>query len=984
MKKLTQILTPIFLLAGLACFAQPLRAQNPQVAVLDGDWNFTYVPTQQTQEIKGQKVPDVPDDKEFVTQMPVPAVWDDHLDRLKPYPFWSNAKFNPNYRSISFPMGDSPPDASLLYLIGTGWYRKAFDVPSGWKSGLATLHVGGVRTEAWVWLNGNFVGYHLGNSTPFEMSLERWVRAGQGNELVIAVSNTRGDRGGFSLHGYQGRAGGIYRSTYLKFSGAARVKSCYLRPQKGLQGILWNVEVEGAGPNTVLDWKIRQPRTRLVLGSGTAAATASDVHWETGTFGMLPWSDHAPNLYAIELTLRQGDVVQDQHRQPYGLRLLEPAGTDLRLNGRPIMLRGGTDQYYFPLTTVAPLDVESYRDRIRKMQAIGFNWIRFHTWVPSEEFMQAADELGMMLQVSAPNGFGKQEWIDILSTCRKHPSVVLYNPGNEEMLDEAKIDFLKKLSTLLRTYVPDGLFDPQEAMRGVEYRMNSKDTLGSDVTEQPFPYNPTRLASLREMSDVFGAYMRGQLSYNSVEGEWRKLDEQMAIYRRPVLSHELGILGNYLNLDLEDRYIGARIGPDLYAAVRHDLAAAGLLDRAQLYYRNSCKWTSLLRKQNLETARKAKYIAGYDFLGPFDQNSHRTGYPCGILNEFFELKPGESAADVLRYNGESVLLLDYTNHRNFTAGDRFRFDLLSSLYGASPLEEGTLRWRLATESGEILNRGEWPLHGIRNGQIDKLGTIDWVLPPQSGPSKITLFVQLSGGEYELANDWDFWVFPKASPVRIDAGADANVLRKLGGTYPDLHAINAAQNQNIRVVSGIQEDTLDFLVRGGTVVLLGPGPLPSLPTSFQMSQTGRVGGNLATVIGDHPLMQCFPHDGYCDWQFYSMLQGKSGRDEYVGYPLSSGPEVASAVDFSKLDVPFDPIIEVVSSFKLVHKQANLFEWRVGQGRLLVCTMSLDVSDPAAAYLLNSMFTYVQGNQFSPRTKVQANVLEQFVKAGPSAH
>jgi hypothetical protein len=83
----------------------------------------------------------------------------------------------------------------------------------------------------------------------------------------------------------------------------------------------------------------------------------------------------------------------------------------------------------------------------------------------------------------------------------------------------------------------------------------------------------------------------------------------------------------------------------------------------------------------------------------------------------------------------------------------------------------------------------------------------------------------------------------------------------------------------------------------------------------MSVTGRSSGNLATIIYDHPLMRSFPHDGYCDWQFYSLL------------------ERGSAVNFNGLNVPFDPIIEIVSSFKSIVKQASLFEWRVGEGKLL---------------------------------------------------
>lgn len=437
----------------------------------------------------------------------------------------------------------------------------------------------------------------------------------------------------------------------------------------------------------------------------------------------------------------------------------------------------------------------------------------------------------------------------------------------------------------------------------------------------------------------------------------------MAVYERPILSHEPGIIGNYLNLDLEHRYVGTRIGTDLFASVRRNLDQAGLLGRATLYYRNSCAWMRILRKHVLETARKIGYLAGYDWLGAFDENGLRSGYPCGIMNEFFELKPGESAADVLKYNGESVLLLDQTNRRNFSSGDRFQFEILASLYGGSRLAEGKLRWSLSDDRGRIHRRGEWPLREVRNGMIEKLGSVEGALPDLSQPARITLWAQLSGGQYEIGNDWDFWVFPRSGPMGIAATADAAVLARLGSRYRGLRPINAGDRDGVRIVSGIDHDTLDFLSRGGRVLLLGRGPFPALPTSFRMLTTGRVAGNLATVIEDHPLMRRFPHDGYCDWQFYSMLQE------------------GSAVNFTELEAPFAAILEVVSSFKLIRKQASLFEWKVGEGRLLVCTLNLDLTDPAAAYLLDTMLGYVQGDDFKPRQAVDAQTIARLKDGKP---
>jgi hypothetical protein len=253
---------------------------------------------------------------------------------------------------------------------------------------------------------------------------------------------------------------------------------------------------------------------------------------------------------------------------------------------------------------------------------------------------------------------------------------------------------------------------------------------------------------------------------------------------------------------------------------------------------------------------------------------------------------------------------------------------------------------------------------VRNGMIEKAGEVDCVLPELREPIKVSLIMELSGGEYEVVNGWDFWVFPKSRPLETEAAADADILNRLGSRYRNFRPISSSQQAGQRIVSSLDEDTLNFLNGGGRVLMLGHEPFPVFPTSFQLSVAGRVRGNLATVIEDHPLTRRFPHEGFCDWQFYSML------------------ERGNAVNFNDLQAPFDPIIEVVSSFKLIFKQANLFEWKVGEGALLVSTMNVDPAVPANAYLLDSMVEYIRSEEFKPRSQVDPRTLSEWLSARPT--
>lgn len=917
------------------------REQLPAVVDLSGDWEFTYTP-----DPDGNTAPTLPEPGEFTARMPVPAYWDDHIEPLKAQPFWSQARFNEEYRPIDFSKPpvlkedlDSSVNSSLPFLVGVGWYRKVFHAPAEWQERRVTLHVGGVVLEAWAWLNRHPVGYHLGHSTPFEFRLDEHIQPGADNELILAVANTRRDRMGCVLRGFKGFSAGVYRPVHLRVTGACRIADCYVRPTERSQTLLWNVvlDPDPRGRNLQLTWKLRDPETDAVLGQGTQSANCEHLEWATDTFGMTEWSDRDPKLYRIELALSDGDSVMDIRRRTFGLRRLECDGTGLRLNGRPVLLRGATEHGYFAQTCTPPADVEAYRDMIRKQRRLGFNWLRFHTWAPSEEYMQATDELGMMVQVEPPLGFEEPEWRDILRTCRRHPSVVIYCCGNEELLTEEKIAYLRRMRDICKAEVPEVLFSPQEALRGIEYGWHDSD-LGQDVIEAPFRHNPRRLALLKEFSDVFGQYCWGMVSYKTLEGDWREIERRQTVYERPCLSHEVGIMGTYIDLDLEQCYAGTRIGTSLYASVRRALAAAGLEDRSAVYYRNSCAWMRLMVKRAIENVRKSRHVAGYDFLGATDSHNHRSGYHCGIMNEFYELKPAFSSDDVLQYNGESVLLLDCTNRRNLVSGKDFGLEVFASLYGAGPLKEGRLSWRLQDDGGNIVLDGGHAVRNVPNGAVTTLGRIAFRVPQLNRPAKVMLALRLSGGEYEIGNEWPYWIFPEASP-------------------PDMEA---AAGEGLRIISALDEDSLSFLRDGGRVVLLGDAPFPTLPLEFQVALAGRVVGNLATVITDHPVMDAFPHEGYCSWPFY---------------PLFSG---AKSVLFEDSAVPFAPIIEVVSTYKYVRKQSCLFELGVGDGRLLVCTLNFDLSDPAAAFLLARILAYASGKDFQPCASVAPEQVAQLIR------
>ena len=164
-----------------------------------------------------------------------------------------------------------------------------------------------------------------------------------------------------------------------------------------------------------------------------------------------------------------------------------------------------------------------------------------------------------------------------------------------------------------------------------------------------------------------------------------------------------------------------------------------------------------------------------------------------------------------------------------------------------------------------------------------------------------------------------------------------------------------------MITSLDETVPDRLANGEKILLLGAAHLPAIKTEFQVGLPGRTNGNLATIIKKHPMMDAFPQDGFCDWQFKSMLNG------------------ADAVVFNDIRIPFNPIIEVVSSFKVIRKQALLFEFAVGKGKILVCSLNLKNDDPAAEFLKSRLVEYALSNDFEPENSMTPGELTDVITA-----
>ncbi|MBQ6141837.1 MAG: hypothetical protein IJI54_11195 [Kiritimatiellae bacterium] len=922
---------------------------------LEGAWEMAYLPEAWTAVacpgVRGVRIENA-----------VPGLWENMVPSFRRAGMKDAFKPNPHYMKQTYPITGSAKDLTVPGVSGCFIYRRTVRVD---RTTGAFLAFDCVRNKVRVWVNGRFAAAREGFSTPFELAVpDGFLRRGD-NEIVLSVSNDpcTGYNGqpvsGMTTRGPHVSTGGIEGRCELRFAKNG-LSNVYVTTAKDLKTFTVHVGDEGRGKREEgrekgeegkFKWEIRREGKPVAKGEAKGDFTLP-------TDGFVFWSPENPVRYTLRVRTPEGEC-----SQKFGIRRLVADGESLRLNGKFVYLRGVTEHCYYAKTVHMPRDITYYREIMRKRRDLGFNFVRFHTYLPPEEFFEATDELGLLVHVESPNFVPLDEYRAIVAFARRHPSVVIYCTGNETMIDGRAEAYLKAVADIVHGE-SDALFTPMSAMRGVEY------VLGRDgVVNKPFKHNPARMKRLAEFCDFFTSYQLGATSYHSLNGQSAaELDRWGDAYcGKPRVSHEICIDGSFADISIEKDYPkGSPLAASgVYSEIRRHLAERGLLDRAETYARNSAEWMWRIRKFTFEKVRSMKRTVGYDFLGDINTHYHTFGYFVGMMDEFFRLKSGETVENALRYNSAAVLFTNLGSDFNVRAGEKkrvafsisnFAGDAKDAVVRVSLVREGTRNGECcqcenvassnvaSSQLGkDAIGKEEWKAEKkvgeVKNGEIAAIGEFEVAIPVSDKPVKYLLRASFVGGAVKAENEWEVYAFPKNSTF---------------STRPN--------SQNVRVVSNIsRDDLLAAMARGERVLLFGAGPFNSLKTTYRIGLAGRPSGNYATVVKmGHPALAGFPHDGYCGWQFRRLMEGGAAVQLEAG-------------------VPFDPIIEIVSSEKFLIRQAALFEYRVGEGRLLVCSFAFGANDPAAAWLKARLEAYAASDAFQPAQTLTPDQLRAVIDA-----
>ncbi|MFC1582857.1 glycoside hydrolase family 2 TIM barrel-domain containing protein [Planctomycetota bacterium] len=757
-------------------------------------------------------------------------------------------------------------------------------------------------------------------------------------------------------------------------------------PPQGLENCLWTI----SGP---------AEKER----SGEAAAGNDRVSFEAEMKDFRSWSIEDPFLYTLTLGL-QINGTQKTLQQTFGMTKVHVQDKQIYFNNKPLYVRGhirGREAHDHP-DLRGQSEEDYYRRNIQLSKDFGFNFIRFHSKIPTDAYFKAADELGILTHVEIRKYYGKyqkerelmdhdpvlvkpKDWQEEVLRVRNHPSLLVYCMGNE-INNPGNNPQVKAIFDLTRELDDSRLFIDTCA-RGQYDRGN----VDLDVQHMSYYCPFGRNYGMFNTTANWGIF-------GSTKGK-TIVDEQTGAETRreipvnfPVLGHEVCHYTSYRDIDgLEakfEKYSTEK--PWWLAEIKALIKLKGLEKDWPEMLASSKQYQHAWWKQGIESARRSPLLGGYHFLQFADTELYENSN--GPLDCFDDPQNCDPEA-FKQFNGDSVLIADLPV-RCFSEKETIEIPIWLSHFSHT-FSSGTadLTWSLTSSDGIVDIKGS-----MQDFDLDRLGlaglcTLTVTLPVLETPVSMQLCLELKQKNATItANSWKLWAFPDrpdSLPVKEIAFKlqDINPRKR----YPAM--IESDGNEKLLITDRLNQSVLDRLDTGGDVLLLyrikenrdfkaerEEFYLPSTRDRFKGTIWDR-GHQNGGFLRQHPVMDVFPHEGFIDFQFARLIDDadKLNLDDFPVeiVPAIQGNDKAAR---DRFDVYTFGLRELQPAWAL-RKFGYLFELMVGKGRLLVCGFNftgMEKDLPEVSWLFEELVGYARSKAFKPDASIEAAALSSWLK------
>ena len=372
---------------------------------------------------------------------------------------------DPYYINVEYAFTDNPPFINMkggLY-NNVGSYRRNFQLPEGWEQMRTYLRFDGIYGAAFVWVNGEYVGYSEGSNNTAEFDVSAFVRTGENN---VSVQVIRFSDGSYLEGQDMWHMTGIHRDVNLVAVPRTYVSDHYITStldaaegyRSGAMSVALTIDNKDA------EAVEKRVQVKLLSPDGTTLATqvleVSFAKGETRKQGTLVfegltdlqlWSAEHPVLYTVEVAQLSGEREEMAFATKHGFRHIEIKNGLVYINGQRILFKGANAQDTHPVHGRA-IDVPTMLKDITMMKQANMNILRCSHYPRQPKMYSMLDYYGLYVMDEADlechhnwesmgsnciawQNSWKPAFVDrvhrMVASHRNYPSIIFWSLGNE-------------------------------------------------------------------------------------------------------------------------------------------------------------------------------------------------------------------------------------------------------------------------------------------------------------------------------------------------------------------------------------------------------------------------------------------------------------------------------------------------------------------------------------------------------------------------
>ena len=411
--------------------------QSPLYRSIGGVWNFHW--TENATDAQPEGFYSLKFDDSKWGKMPVPGLWEMNgygvpLYKNTGYAWHNFYKSNPPY---------APTERNAI-----GLYRHKIEVPAEWAGKQIYVHIGSATSNVSLWVNGQYVGYGEDSKLESEFEITKYVKAGAEN--LFAMQIYRWCDGTY-----------LEDQDFFRLSGIGRDCYIYARDKKHIEDVKFVADLHNNYAEGHLDLNVTATKgvkaLRLTLLTPCGKQVKQELVpvvkgkveqcWHVGK--VKPWSAEIPTLYRLVVEVVEGAKTIEAAAFKVGFRKVEIKGSQLLVNGKPVLIKGANRHEMNPNTGYYVTREDMVRD-IQIMKELNINAVRTCHYPNSPLWYDLCDEYGLYVCDEGnieSHGMGYKEKTlakredyaaahlirDQRMVLRdfNHPSVIYWSLGNE-------------------------------------------------------------------------------------------------------------------------------------------------------------------------------------------------------------------------------------------------------------------------------------------------------------------------------------------------------------------------------------------------------------------------------------------------------------------------------------------------------------------------------------------------------------------------